>query len=184
MIILGIDPGSRKVGFGIIESQGRNIKHLASGCIKLDPKQDYLQRLKILFTKVTELTQKYSIDEISLESLIYVKSPTALIKLAQARGAILTALLQTHEGKIFEYSPNLIKSVAVGDGHADKKSVQKVLSYSIGIDEFESDDESDALAAAICHSVYRGREALMGRPTKKRKNASLKNSLKHKMMDV
>ena len=89
---------------------------------------------------------------ISIESLIYVKSPTALIKLAQARGVILSALANLgYQDKIFEYSPNLVKSSTTGHGHTDKLGGQKFLNTVLGSRNYATDDESDALLIAMCH---------------------------------
>lgn len=183
MIILGIDPGSRKSGFGVIEKQGKKLRYLDSGVIHYDIKLPILERLLDVKRRANEILTEYCPDEISLESLIFVKSPQALIKLAQARGVMIASFLETHQGKIFEYSPNLIKSVATGHGHAQKESVQKFLQLSFGhAIEFQTDDESDALAAAYCHGIYEGRVPQKVRPLKT-SSRGLGGALAHKWSD-
>lgn len=154
MIILGIDPGSRKAGFALIKVEGRKLSYLASTVIRYDD-EIFIKRLGNIYKSCTELIAEFKPEEIALESLIFVKSPTALIKLAQARGAMLAAASETHHGKIFEYSPNLVKSAAAGYGHASKEGIQKSLSLIYGNRKFKTDDESDALAVATCHALHR-----------------------------
>jgi crossover junction endodeoxyribonuclease RuvC len=155
VIILGIDPGSRKAGYGLIEVQGRKISYLASGALKYDHVDEFIDRLGIIYQSCEEILKKYSPDEISLEALIYVKSVDALSKLAQARGAMIAAFSRTHQGKVFEYSPNLVKSSVTGHGHAPKEAVDKALSMMLGKINFKTSDESDALAIAVCHALNR-----------------------------
>ena len=117
-----------------------------------------------------------------MESLIYVKSPTALIKLAQTRGIILSALLDRYEHKIFEYSPNLVKSSAVGHGHADKESVRKFLDMVLGKVNYKTYDESDAAAIALCHIMNRSNKLTGNIPGKKSKKVGgLAGALSHKL---
>lgn len=159
MIILGIDPGSRKAGFGLIELNGRKLNYLESGVLNYDCKKDFLNRLGNIYMSCEELIHRYQPDEIALESLIYVKSVSALSKLAQARGAMVAAFMKSHGEKVFEYSPNLVKSTVTGHGHANKESVDKALTMLLKNQitrEFKTHDESDALAVAICHSLLRG----------------------------
>ncbi len=153
MIILGIDPGSRFLGFAVIDDTGRELKYIESGVLRYDKYDNFLDRLWPIFVSAKDLINKYRPDVISIESLIYVKSVTSLAKLAQARGAVLTAFLETHQGRIFEYSPNLVKMSVSGDGHADKVSIQKSLEFLFKKSNFSSYDESDALAIAVCHAM-------------------------------
>lgn len=153
--MLGIDPGSIKIGYALVEGDKKKIKLLNSGIFNLETSVDFLLRIKEIFSLSQKLIKDLNPHEIAIESLIFKKSPTALIKLAQARGAILSALLQTHCGKIFEYSPNLIKSSTTGYGHASKESIQKGLGFIIGQRQYQTFDESDAVATAICHLTHR-----------------------------
>jgi crossover junction endodeoxyribonuclease RuvC len=158
MIILGVDPGSRKAGFGLIEVKGRKINYLESGVMRYDCKKDFMDRLGNIYLSCEELVKIFSPDQIAIESLIYVKSISSLAKLAQARGAMIAAFMKTHKERVFEYSPNLVKSTVTGHGHADKESVNKALKMMFKNQiqtEFGSDDESDALAIAVCHSILK-----------------------------
>ncbi len=166
MIILGIDPGSRKAGFGLVELSGRKLNYLESGVLNYDCKKDFLDRLGNIYRSCEELVHRYNPDEIAVESLIYVKSVSALAKLAQARGAMVAAFMKSHSEKVFEYSPNLVKSTVTGHGHADKTSVDKSLMMLFKNQiqrEFKTHDESDALAIAICHSLLRGQNGNTGK---------------------
>ncbi len=153
MRILGIDPGSRKTGWAIVEVDGRKIKYVASGILKFEHLNNFLDRLGYIYKSCDELQKEFLPDEVAIESLIYVKSVEALSKLAQARGAIIAALMKDRMEKITEYSPNLIKSSITGHGHADKLAVEKSLTLMFGKLKFKSSDESDALAIAVCHAL-------------------------------
>lgn len=155
MIILGIDPGSRKAGYGLIKVEGRKISYLASGALKYDHIDEFIDRLGLIYQSCEDILKKYDPVEISIESLIYVKSVEALSKLAQARGAMIAAFSRTHQGKIFEYAPNLIKVSVTGHGHASKEAVDKALAMMLGKINFKTTDESDALAIAVCHALNR-----------------------------
>ena len=181
MKILGIDPGSRSAGWALIETSGRKINFLDSGTLKYDKIENFIDRLAVIYNSIDELMQLHTPDEVSIESLIYVKSVTSLAKLAQARGAMLSAVVQTHVGKVFEYAPNLIKSTVSGYGHADKFAMEKTLKMIFGDLSFKSNDESDALAIALCHSLYRGKN-LVAAPSRKSSASgrTLKSVFKHR----
>jgi len=155
MIILGIDPGSRTAGYAVIEVHGKKTTYLASGIMKYDKTEEFLDRLGVIYQTCTDLVEKYHPDEIAIEALIYVKSVEALSKLAQARGAMVAAFMKTHQKKVFEYAPNLVKASVTGHGHASKDSVEKILNLMLGPNIFKTADESDALAIAICHALNR-----------------------------
>lgn len=155
MIILGIDPGSRKAGYALIEIQGKKISYLTSGALKYDHVDIFIDRLGLIYQSCEEVLKKYQPEEISIESLIYVKSVEALSKLAQARGAMIASFAKTHTGKIFEYAPTLVKMSVTGHGHATKDGVDKALGMMFGKINFKTSDESDALAIAVCHALNR-----------------------------
>lgn len=168
MLVLGIDPGSIKTGWALLKANGKKIHVVASGILEFNPKVDFLERLTEIRTASKNLFAELAPDEVAFESLIYVKSPQALIKLAQTRGMILSACVESHRGKIFEYSPNLVKSSAVGHGHADKESMRKFLDMTLGKRDYKSHDESDAVAIALCHIINSSRKSL---------NSSVSNSV-------
>lgn len=179
MLTLGIDPGSITTGWALLRSTGKKVEYVDSGVLKFDSKIDFLQRLTEIKFKVDELIKGLNPDDISLESLIYVKSPTTLIKLAQTRGMILSSMVEKYEGRIYEYSPNLVKSSAVGHGHADKESVKKVLDMLLGKRDYKTHDESDAVAIALCHILNKGRP--MDKKVKVKKSSGMASSLAHKI---
>lgn len=150
--ILGIDPGSRKAGFALISYDETKIKLLDSGVLKYDTKIDFIDRLGLIYQNFKDLASKYHPQEVALESLVYVKNISSLAKLAQARGAMIAAF---PPGNLFEYSPTKVKATLTSYGHAGKSSIQKSLSMMFGPIEFKSDDESDALAIAVCHVLNR-----------------------------
>jgi crossover junction endodeoxyribonuclease RuvC len=155
-IILGIDPGSRIAGFAVVKSKGKKIDFIDSGVMKYNHIDEFIQRLGEIYNSCEHLVNLYHPDEIAFESLIYVKSATALSKLAQARGAMIAAFLRSQKASIYEYSPNLVKSSVVGHGHADKKAIQKGLELIFKnqkMNKFTTHDESDALAIAVCHAL-------------------------------
>lgn len=155
MIILGIDPGSRKTGYSVLEVQGKKMTYVASGVLKFDHVDEFIDRLGLIYSACNDLIEKYKPEEVAIEGLIYVKSVEALSKLAQARGAMIAAFKKETTLKVFEYSPNLIKSSVTGHGHATKEAVDKSLSMMFGKMTFKTNDESDALAIAVCHSLNR-----------------------------
>jgi len=184
LIVLGIDPGSITAGWALLKVTGSKTSYLDSGVLQFDKKTDFLTRTKEIKDKFQQLIETHSADEVALESLIFVKSPTALIKLSQTRGIMLSVLVDKFENKIFEYSPNLVKSSAVGHGHADKESVRKFLDMVLGKQDYKTHDESDACAIALCHIINRTNNKLMGGSNKSssaKRGSSLKNALAHKI---
>jgi crossover junction endodeoxyribonuclease RuvC len=164
VIILGIDPGSRKAGYALIDVQGKKISYIASGVLKYDHVDEFLERLGMIYQTCDELMNRYQPDEVSVEALIYVKSVDALSKLAQARGAMIAAFSRTRLGKIYEYAPNAVKSSVTGHGHADKDAINKAMTMMFGKLTFKTSDESDALAIAVCHALNRNMKLrLMGK---------------------
>jgi crossover junction endodeoxyribonuclease RuvC len=185
LIVLAIDPGSVTAGFALVQKEGRKLSCLASGILKFNAKADFLHRVKDIYDQTLQLLEQYAPDEIALESLIFVKSPTALIKLAQSRGTMLAALTQKYHQRIFEYSPNQVKATVSGHGHADKESMQKILQQYLGVREFQTHDESDALAIALCHLLHRNSPTLSTAKTKSKKQMGnqLASALAHKIKE-
>lgn len=184
MIILGVDPGSRKAGFALIELHGKKINYITSGVMKYDDVDEFVDRLGHIYDSCEELIRGHAPAEIAIESLIYVKSVTSLAKLAQARGAMIAAFMKTNKGKVFEYSPNLIKSTVTGHGHATKESVDKALTMIFGKIEFKTHDESDALAIAVCHALSRDIKIITNKKAiHSSKSRSLKSVFAHKIQE-
>ena len=181
MIVLGIDPGSVTTGWALLKAQGNKIHYISSGVLKFDSKVEFMHRLAEIKSKSEELMLELNPDEIALESLIFVKSPTSLIKLAQTRGVIISSFIDSHVGKVYEYAPNLIKSTAVGHGHADKQSIKKFLDMMVGKREYETHDESDAVAIALCHIINKGNTHIKKKSSSRKSSGGLAASLAHKI---
>ncbi len=165
MIILGIDPGSRITGLSFLEVYNRKFKLLEALSLKLPDSDDLFVRLGVLGRELENALNRYPVDEVAMESLIYKKNPSTLIKLGQARGVILGKLLERFPHRIFEYSPNLIKSTVSGHGHADKVSIQKALKLVLGDYDYATEDASDATAIALCHALNAGSGLKLNMPT-------------------
>lgn len=151
MILIGIDPGSRLCGYGLLEAQGRSIT--AAGCDVIDAGASLPlpQRLKILFEKIDAVLQEYKPDLAVVESMFYHKNVKSVFTLGQARGVILLALAR-HNIPIHEYSPREIKKAVVGNGAASKKQVRFMVEQLFKLKgSGKPDDAYDALAIAVCH---------------------------------
>ncbi len=148
--ILGIDPGSRLTGFGIIEQQGTRLIYIASGCIRTT-KQDFSGRLHEIFTGVGEVVDEYRPDEVAIEKVFVMRNADSALKLGQARGAALCAVME-HALPVAEYAPNRIKQATVGRGHADKAQVQHMVTALLKLPAIPQADAADALACALCHA--------------------------------
>jgi crossover junction endodeoxyribonuclease RuvC len=183
LIVLAIDPGSVTAGYALLQKDGRKVQYLESGILKFNGKEEFLLRVKSIYEETLSLVEKLQPDEVALESLIFVKSPTALMKLAQSRGAMLAALTQNYQDKIFEYSPNLVKQTVTGHGHADKEGIQKFLQQYLGISNFKTHDESDAVAIALCHLLNRDRMVVMPKVKSKKMGSGLASALAHKIKE-
>ena len=151
MIILGIDPGLRKTGFGVISLEKRNLVYKASGVILPNNEQSDSMRLKNLFTSMEEVLKTYSPSHSVIEKVFLNTNPKTTLALGQARGAAIAATA-LHVESILELSSNEIKKTVVGNGHASKKQVQFMVQNLLKLEKQASNDASDALAAAIALS--------------------------------
>jgi crossover junction endodeoxyribonuclease RuvC len=149
-LILGIDPGSQKTGFGVISHQGSRSEYITSGIIRL-PRADLPERLKIIFDSVSEIVEQYCPDELSIEEVFMARDPKAAIKLGQARGAAIVACVN-RDLPVYEYSAKSIKQAVVGTGGADKQQVQHMVMTLLKLPAAPKEDAADALAAALCHA--------------------------------
>jgi crossover junction endodeoxyribonuclease RuvC len=152
MHILGLDPGSRRVGYGIVAA-GVKPQYVASGIIKINPEQPMPNRMSDIFQGVQRLIMMYTPDCAAIEEVFMHKNVRSALILGQARGAILSALGQSGL-TVGEYSPRLIKKNLVGYGHADKAQVQAMIMQVFGLQGMPSEDAADALAVAWCHAQY------------------------------
>jgi crossover junction endodeoxyribonuclease RuvC len=154
MIILGVDPGSRQTGFALIETQGQKLALRHSGTIQLvSSSNSFEERLLELFNQIEKICLEFNPAHLALESLIHVKNVSSLAKLAQARGVIIASAMRCGALVVQEYAPNLVKQMVAGHGHADKEMIQKAIGLILGIKNFKTHDESDAIAMAITHAL-------------------------------
>lgn len=152
--IIGIDPGLRRTGWGVIESDGVRLIYVASGHIASTSSGDLAYRLRELYEGLTGVLASWHPREAAVEETFVNENARATLKLGQARGMALLA--PAMKGlRIAEYPPNLIKKTVVGAGHAEKRQIQMMVSMLLPKARFESADEADALAIAICHANHR-----------------------------
>ena len=152
--ILGLDPGLRRTGWGVIESDGVRLIYVASGVVTSDADDDLAYRLRALYEGISGIIATYKPAEAAVEETFVNENPRSTLKLGQARGAAMLA--PAMKGlKVAEYTPNLIKKSVVGAGHAEKHQIQAMIGFLLPKAKFESADEADALAIAICHANHR-----------------------------
>lgn len=155
-IILGIDPGSRLTGYGVIKQENRKLTYLGSGCIKAAPSkkcedEDFSARLQIIFAGVSELILQFQPTMFAIEQVFMGVNPGAALKLGQARGAAIVAATNK-ELSVAEYSARQIKQSVVGTGAADKSQVQHMVKSILNLPATPQADAADALAVALCHA--------------------------------
>lgn len=148
--ILGIDPGSRLTGFGILELDGTQARYITSGCIRTGNGQLPL-RLKAIVEGITELVEIHQPNEMAIERVFMNRNADSALKLGQARGAAISAVV-VHDLPVHEYSANEIKQAIVGRGHADKTQIQFMVKTMLNLPALPQADAADALACALCHS--------------------------------
>ncbi len=149
LIILGIDPGSRTTGYGVIRMERREAVHVAHGCIEVAD-LPFLNRMCVIFDALTEIIRTYQPQEAAIEKVFMSRNVDSALKLGQARGAALVAAGKAALA-LHEYSPNEIKQAIVGRGHADKAQVQHMVKTLLALPEIPRPDAADALAIAMCH---------------------------------
>lgn len=148
--ILGIDPGLRVTGFGVIEKEGSRLSYIASGTIK-SGEGELPERLGALFQGLTAVLDAHQPQEVAIEKVFVNVNPQSTLLLGQARGAAIVAAVQSSL-KVWEYTALQIKQAVVGNGHADKKQVQEMVRRLLSLTQAPAADPADALACAICHA--------------------------------
>jgi crossover junction endodeoxyribonuclease RuvC len=152
--IIGIDPGLRRTGWGVIESDGVRLVYVASGHVASTSGEDLAYRLRELYEGISGVIASFKPVEAAVEETFVNDNAKATLKLGQARGMALLA--PAMKGlRVAEYSPNLIKKTVVGSGHAEKRQIQAMIGFLLPKAKFDSPDEADALAIAICHANHR-----------------------------
>ena len=162
--ILGIDPGSRQTGYGIIDADKNNSVHVDSGCIYVKG-DTFPDRLGYIFQHLSEIIAEYQPVELSIEKVFVNKNVDSAMKLGQARAAAICAAVNAGL-KVSEYTPKAVKSAVVGTGGASKEQVQHMMSMLLNLEKGLQADQADALGIALCHAHNRslaGKVALPGR---------------------
>ena len=152
--IVGIDPGLRRTGWGLIECLGNSIRFLASGTVKSDGSLDLASRLCQLHDGLADILHAHMPHEAAVEQTFVNTNAAATLKLGQARG--IAMLVPARTGiRVAEYAPNAVKKAVIGVGHGDKKQIHMMVRVLMPRAQFDSDDAADALAIAICHAHHR-----------------------------
>lgn len=152
--IIGIDPGLRRTGWGIVEADGVRLAYVASGLITSDGDGELAYRLRELYEGLCRAIARFEPQEAAVEETFVNKDARATLKLGQARGMALLAPACSGL-RVAEYPPNAIKKTVTGTGHAEKRQIAAMVGFLLPKARFESADEADALAIAICHASHR-----------------------------
>jgi crossover junction endodeoxyribonuclease RuvC len=165
--IIGIDPGLRRTGWGIVESDGPRLSYVASGHITSDSEDVLAYRLRELYLGLIEVLARFAPDEAAVEETFVNKDARATLKLGQARGMALLAPAQRGL-RIAEYPPNVVKKTVTGTGHGEKRQIAAMIGFLLPKARVESADEADALAIAICHASHRSTARAIAAQTARR----------------
>lgn len=153
-LILGIDPGSRKTGFGIINVIGGSYEYITSGVIRMQDTDELPARLKVIFDSLTHIIEQYCPQEMAIEQVFMAKNASSALKLGQARGAAIVAATAQNV-PVSEYEARKVKQSVVGNGAADKFQVQHMVKTLLHLPAAPQEDAADALAVALCHANSR-----------------------------
>jgi crossover junction endodeoxyribonuclease RuvC len=152
--IIGIDPGLRRTGWGIVEAEGSRLSYVASGLVTSDAEDDLAYRLRAIYEGLLEVIAAHRPQEAAVEETFVNKDARATLKLGQARGMAL--LVPALRGlRVAEYPPNVIKKTVTGTGHGEKRQIAAMVSFLLPKARFDGPDEADALAIAVCHASHR-----------------------------
>ena len=157
--IIGIDPGLRNTGWGVIEAEGTRLSYVADGSVHSEADAPLATRLLQIHTQLAEVLQRYAPDEAAIEETFVNKDARATLKLGQARGAAMLAPALAGIS-VAEYAPNVVKKSVVGAGHAEKDQVKHMVRLLLPRARMTTADSTDALAIAICHAHHRGNQNL------------------------
>ena len=150
-LILGIDPGSRKTGYGIINYLNGKPCYVTSGVIRIQAELALPERLKVIFDSVVEIIEHYQPQEFAIEQVFMASNASSALKLGQARGAAIVAAC-FHDLPVSEYEARKVKQAVVGTGAADKTQVQHMIKSLLKLEGTPQEDAADALAVALCHA--------------------------------
>lgn len=152
--IIGVDPGSRRTGWGVISAQSGEPQHVAHGVIAPPAEADLSTRLHIIYRDLLQVVRQYKPDEAAVESVFMARNAASALKLGQAKGAALVALGEAGLS-CAEYAPTRIKSALVGRGRAEKQQIQHMTVQILALQQAVAEDAADALSAALCHLFQR-----------------------------
>ena len=155
MRVLGLDPGLRRTGWGVVDLNGSRLTHVANGAVTSDDALSLAERLCQIHTGLVEILARFAPDEAAVEETFVNKNPTTTLKLGQVRGVVLLAPAQVGL-PVAEYTPNHIKKSVVGVGHAEKQQIHLMVRTLLPGVEIDGPDAADALAVAICHGHHIG----------------------------
>lgn len=158
--ILGIDPGLRRTGWGVVDVQGSALRFVGAGTLKSDDKADLASRLAQLYSGLVKVLGQHEPEEAAVESTFVNKDPTATLKLGQARGIAMLAPALAGL-RVAEYAPNAVKKAVIGVGHGDKAQIALMVKVLLPKSICDSEHAADALAIAICHAHHR--QSVVGR---------------------
>ena len=161
--ILGIDPGSRVTGYGIIETQGNRLRHIDNGIIATHPNEPLAMRLKSIYDGVARVIADYNPAAVAVEQIFLAKNPQAALVLGHARGSAMLAAVNAGLA-VHEYTALQVKSAVVGYGRAGKPQVQQMVKALLNLPEIAQEDAADALGVAICHAHSYPLQQLLLRP--------------------
>jgi crossover junction endodeoxyribonuclease RuvC len=150
MVILGIDPGTRRLGWGVVTREGSRLRHQGHGVVVLDPEATLAERLAVIESELSTVIRRFGPHTGSVESLFFHKDAQAAAKLGHARGVVLLCLARAGVA-VAEYPPARVKRTVAGNGGADKRQVAQIVRMLLGLDSAPELDASDALALAITH---------------------------------
>lgn len=153
MRILGIDPGSRAAGYGLIEVVAEQLSFVACGVIRVKTTHSFAERLREIHQGITEVISTHRPQQVAIEEVFMAKNANSALKLGHARGVLMLAALQA-DLPLAEYSPRQIKLAAAGYGNADKGQIQHMVRVILSLNKAPSNDAADALAVAICHANH------------------------------
>ena len=152
--IIGIDPGLRRTGWGVVEAAGNSLRFIAAGTVTSDQKADLATRLCQLHDGLTEVLAGHAPEEAAVEQTFVNKDAAATLKLGQARG--IAMLVPARAGlRVAEYAPNAVKKAVIGVGHGEKAQIHMMVKVLLPRATFDTHDAADALAIAICHAHHR-----------------------------
>lgn len=152
MRILGVDPGSRRTGYGVVDANSGRISHLAHGVIAAG-KGEFTERLATLFSGLSEVISSYQPECVAMEDVFMARNAASALKLGQARGALIAACAQAGL-KVTPYSPTKVKQAVTGFGRAEKGQIQHMIQMLLKPPSPLQEDAADALAVAVCHANH------------------------------